>query len=128
MPTPPSIELAFARADLPRLRGCVVDCGRAGGLDPDRRYDLVLAVSEAASNAVEHGAGHGILRVWTPPGTVVCEVRDAGAVNGERRHLPGRGRTGQRGRGLLLIRRLCDQVHVFRDADGSGVRMTMLRG
>lgn len=125
---PPVAELPFGADGLAGLRRSVAGFSRDAGLDRDRRGNLVAAVSEAATNAVEHGAGHGVLRVWHGPGELTCEVHDPGPL-----HTPYFGLlvpppTSRRGRGLWLIRQLCDQSYVWSDADGTGVRMTMARG
>jgi anti-sigma regulatory factor (Ser/Thr protein kinase) len=85
-----------------------------------RGADLVLAVHEAAMNAVEHAygvdAGTVEVRVARTAAGIEAEVRDAGRWN----DAPSRG---DRGRGLPLMRTLVDAVAVARGAAGTIVRM-----
>ena len=87
-----------------------------GQLDID---DLVLAISEACSNAVEHaGADHGevTLAAEFRDADVVVTVQDAG------RWQPPHLRF-ERGRGFRILRALMDDVTVSRRGDGTEVRM-----
>ena len=129
MPFPPLPDLGRPDAVLPVDRGALADLRRrfaeavgAGGAAVDD--DLVYAVSEVATNSVEHGAGEGRVSVWTPPGEpVVCEVFDAGHLGDP---FPGvRPPTaGQlRGRGVWLARTLCAEVEVRVDPTGTRVRL-----
>jgi anti-sigma regulatory factor (Ser/Thr protein kinase) len=94
------------------LRGNDVGGRRAG--------DLVLAVHEAAMNAVEHaygpGAGTVEVRVARAGARVEVEVRDGGRWREPHRH-------GDRGRGLPLMRTLVDDVSVEPGDAGTVVRM-----
>ena len=49
----------------------------AAGCDRHRVEDLVLAVNEVATNAVEHGKGDAHLALWTGPGTRELRLRGA---------------------------------------------------
>jgi anti-sigma regulatory factor (Ser/Thr protein kinase) len=79
----------------------------------DRQLDAaVLAVNELAANSVRHGGGHGEVHVWRDADQLVCEVRDAGAIDDR---LAGRRRpTLQQigGRGLWMVNQLCDLVQI----------------
>jgi anti-sigma regulatory factor (Ser/Thr protein kinase) len=83
------------------------------------RQDLVLAVSEAASNAIEHaytpaGAGNTVdLTLWTEPDTVCIEVVDHGWW-----HRPSNQPTG-RGLGIPIMQRLVQSVLIHYDARGT---------
>jgi anti-sigma regulatory factor (Ser/Thr protein kinase) len=95
------------------LRGNDVAGRRAG--------DVLLAVHEAAMNAVEHAygpvAGTVEVRLARAGAHVEAEVRDTG------RWRETRGRHGDRGRGLPLMRTLVDEVAVERGETGTIVRM-----
>jgi anti-sigma regulatory factor (Ser/Thr protein kinase)/putative methionine-R-sulfoxide reductase with GAF domain len=86
---------------------------RRNGVDDQTIADLTLAVSEACANAVEHAYSPGpaefALRVWREDGGVTASVRDAG------RWRTPRGEN--RGRGLVIINTVMDDVHV-RSSDG----------
>ncbi len=85
---------------------------------------FVRAVDEVASNAIEYGGRSGVVRVWTSPQMMLCEVSDTGT--GLRDPLDGRlpcGRSTARGRALWLARQLCDLVEVRSDPAGMTVRL-----
>ena len=89
------------------------------GVHPHDTYDVTLAVTEAASNAIEH-----------PEDSETHDFQVDGVVHGDRLELNvrdhGRWREpapSDRGRGLLLMRGLMDQVEVDRLAHGTKVRM-----
>ncbi|NUT48522.1 MAG: ATP-binding protein, partial [Saccharothrix sp.] len=82
----------------------------AEGLSEDDRYDLLLAVNEAASNAVEHAYGpgqHGSVHIDAdarPDGSVRVAITDHGGWRVPPPTLSARGR------GLLLMRENVDEV------------------
>jgi anti-sigma regulatory factor (Ser/Thr protein kinase) len=92
------------------------------GLGGSRLLDLELAVNELAANSIVHGGGGGIVRVWSRPGYVVCEVSDSGRPRGPR---AGRRRVGpdvHGGRGLLLVDQIADLVRMSRTPAGTRVQ------
>ncbi|MCB0998434.1 MAG: SpoIIE family protein phosphatase [Acidimicrobiales bacterium] len=89
--------------------------------DERTQQDVLLAVSEAVSNAVEHGASSGtdrpIVVVATTAGDEVrITVRDHGVW---REPVP----SIERGRGIGIMRALMDDVAVERHDDGTVVRL-----
>ena len=60
-------RLDFAAGQLRRLRELVSVAARRAGLDKWRQQRLVLAVNEAAINAIEHGGG---MVTWTSSRTI----------------------------------------------------------
>jgi anti-sigma regulatory factor (Ser/Thr protein kinase) len=118
-------ELEFRRGGLHEVRRFAVERADAAGLAPNRTADLVLAVSELASNSVLHAGGGGTLRAWRERSEFLCEVRDAGRFD---EPLVGRERpTGGRssGRGLWLVNQLCDLVQLRSFASGNVARLHM---
>jgi anti-sigma regulatory factor (Ser/Thr protein kinase) len=121
-----------ARAEhLAAIRAAVRSRIAALGVGGDAADDIVLAVNEAASNAVEHA-----YRPPQPPGTVevglaaeagtlTVDVRDQGrwllreAESGERR---------LRGRGLVIMRAVLDAVRVDTGPLGTHVLATVWIG
>ncbi|MEV8443694.1 ATP-binding protein [Actinosynnema sp. NPDC051121] len=97
----------------------------AEGLSEDDRYDLLVAVNEAASNAVEHAYGPdepGLVHIDAdarPDGSVRVVVTDHG---GWRVPPPT---LSSRGRGLLLMRENVDEVQVDRGAAGTTVTLVL---
>ena len=89
------------------------------GVAPADIEDLVLAISEACSNAVEHAGvetGDVTLAVEFRDQAVVVTVQDSG------RWQPPHLRF-ERGRGFRILRALMDDVTVSRRGDGTEVRM-----
>jgi anti-sigma regulatory factor (Ser/Thr protein kinase) len=102
----------------------------AGWLAPLRLSDddtaqVVLAVDEAAANAVRHAYGPGgsgvvELTLWTEPGTLCVEVVDHGSWRPPD-ELTARGAAGDSGRGLTLMSSMADAVLIHYDDRGSRV-------
>ena len=92
---------------------------------PDAEADLVLAVSEAASNVIDHayrtgdetGDDRAVVEVffWTEPGAVLLEVVDHGRWRPPGPHAAGRGR------GIAIMQRLVDAVLIHHDTRGTRV-------
>ncbi|MGH3547627.1 MAG: anti-sigma factor RsbA family regulatory protein [Pseudonocardiaceae bacterium] len=124
---PPSsaLRLAFDRLDLlAALRVFMTSYATWAGAPSQSVEQFVQAVDEIATNAIEHGGGSGVLRVWTGPQMMSCEVTDTGT--GLRDPLAGHlppppGRTGLCG--LWLARQFCDLVEVRSDPAGTTVRL-----
>ncbi|WP_158647528.1 sensor histidine kinase [Actinoplanes sp. ATCC 53533] len=84
-----------------------------GWLPPDRVENLLLALSEVATNGIRHGGEQRELRVWLTDEAVVCEVTDDGTVppGPLAGYLPPRpGVIG--GMGLWLVQQLCDAMAI----------------
>ncbi len=121
-------RVSFGRDDMGTVRRLVSGRARQAGLGPERVADLVLAVSEVATNSVIHGGGEGTLWLWRDADALVCEVRDRGRIGDP---LVGRARPSpdQRGgHGMWLVNALCDLVQLRSLADGSIVRVTVRTG
>jgi len=82
--------------------------------------DVLVAVTEAASNAIEHGYGHDDARTVVVEGYLGAElhvtVRDRGRWTGQ-------VHSAERGRGLPLMQGVMDAVEVERSDQGTIVRM-----
>lgn len=120
---PPDVRLRFTAWRLQEVRATVEKSLTSAGFGHDRAADVVLAVNEVATNAVEHGSLEAELYVWTGADGVVCEVHDGGTLGdplpGLRPPHPGE----PRGRGVWIARQLCDLFHVWRDSAGTHVRV-----
>jgi anti-sigma regulatory factor (Ser/Thr protein kinase) len=109
--------------DLTELRDFTATELHQAGVSDTRLPDLVLAVNEAATNALVHGGGAGELRIWRDGGQVVCEVADHGSFD---EPLAGRRRPRsdwRSGRGVWLMNQLCDLVELRPTDTGTAVRL-----
>jgi anti-sigma regulatory factor (Ser/Thr protein kinase) len=93
------------------------------GMSPYRTDDLVLAINELATNAIQHAHGGGLLRVWRVPGAVICQVEDHGQI-----HDPLAGRRAPAvhadgGMGLWTVNQLSDLVEIRTSEDGTTIRV-----
>ncbi|MFF5290796.1 ATP-binding protein [Paractinoplanes globisporus] len=110
--------------DLALLREFVRAESEALGLSRLRSDLLAVAVSELATNTLQHTDGGGVVRVWGEADRVSCEVVDGGRPPGFGRAMPAADEL--RGRGLAIVERICDEVGVYPDGDGTAVRLGML--
>jgi anti-sigma regulatory factor (Ser/Thr protein kinase) len=120
-----STELEFTAASVRDARRLVAREAERTRLSRDRREDLVLAVDELATNSITHGGGRGTLSVWREDRAIACEVRDRGHIEdplvGSRPPDPER----LTGRGLWVVSRLCDRVHISSSPGRTAVRVQM---
>ena len=128
LPPPPEPlldDMVVDRGCLPRLRARVEEEALDFGLSVRRARDLVLAVSELATNSILHGGGLGRLRAWASCGNLVYELCDRGYVTdpliGRRRPAPDQ----LGGRGVWLVNEVCDLVQFRSSAFGTIVRVHM---
>jgi anti-sigma regulatory factor (Ser/Thr protein kinase) len=119
----PVLECRFDENDLTRVRHALSAAASAAGLSGSALEDFVLAVNEVTTNAVVHGGGTGLLRLWHCDAGVRCEVTDAGAgLDEEVLAGPRPPANAVRGRGLWLATQLC-QVTVYPRPQGTTVRV-----
>lgn len=111
--------------DLSHLRHEVERSAALAPLPEERRPDLVLAVSEAATNALRYDHPPRTLRLWRNGHRIVAEVSGRGRIEDP---LSGRRRPGpqaSRGWGLWVINQVCDLVELCQDAGRVRLRMHM---
>jgi serine/threonine-protein kinase RsbW len=115
------------QADLERLKEARDFAERAAadfGFDGSACYDVKLAMSEAVTNAIQHGSSSPAdpikIVVLAEPGALVFEVSDTG------RFVPRVMRRGESlsesGRGLEFMRVLMDEVDLRPGASGTLMR------
>jgi anti-sigma regulatory factor (Ser/Thr protein kinase) len=126
---PPSDRTEFVHFTLPadavhlcQLRHAMYGFLGALPLCPDRQDEIVLAVGEAAANAVEHAYRDqepGVLDVtfWTEGDALCVQVRD----HGRWREPPAGPQSVGHGLGIVLMRRLIDCVLIHHDHRGTTV-------
>jgi GAF domain-containing protein/anti-sigma regulatory factor (Ser/Thr protein kinase) len=117
---------ARMRIELPADRGSVTSARRAlarwlvgAGANDTERYELTVALGDAAANAVEHAYGPGdatfAIGAELVAGEVVIEVRDDGRWRSPRGI--------NRGRGLELMDAFTDSLEIDKSEQGTHVRM-----
>ena len=101
----------------------------AQGIDPATTTDIVLAVAELVTNAVEAARTAVELRAWAVPEGIVVEVTDDGPgfEGAPRRPLRQLDPLAERGRGLFLVHALVDDCTIESGPNGSIVRCFVAR-
>jgi anti-sigma regulatory factor (Ser/Thr protein kinase) len=126
LPLPPASPAArwFDIDTLADLRRFVVAESTRLGLARERRDDLELMAGELATNAVLHGGGQGVLRIWTESAAgLACEVSSEGRIKDPMSGREPANAHDDHGRGLLLVNHLADLVRVYTGPDGTTVRL-----
>lgn len=104
-------------------------------LDPERRFNLIIATMEAVSNAIVHGNNNQPTRkveLWveTDERTISVHVRDYGkGFDPDALPDPRLGENLFRdgGRGVFLMRALADNVEFIQHSPGMEVVITLYR-
>ena len=95
----------------------------AAGFGRDRADDVVLAVNEITTNAVEHGPGDAEVCLWSTPTGSSSRCTTEGVLSNPLPGLIAPHPAEPRGRGVWIARQLCDSLHVWADAAGTHVRL-----
>ncbi|HYH31418.1 MAG TPA: ATP-binding protein, partial [Pseudonocardia sp.] len=117
---PPDVRLSFSAWRLHEVRSTVERAMAGAGYEQERVEDVVLAVNEVATNAVEHGTPDAQLSLWTGDG-LLCEIDDGGTLRDPLPGLQAPHPSEPRGRGVWIARQLCDSLHVWADGRGTHV-------
>jgi anti-sigma regulatory factor (Ser/Thr protein kinase) len=123
-PAPLRIRLPAIPASLAVVRNHLRTWLPTAAVNASTAADVVLAVGEAAANAVEHavkGATGDVVLEVTARATdtgLALTVRDNGSW-----HAPAPGPRGQRGHGSRLMRALVDTVTITPTTQGTTVEM-----
>ena len=120
---PPDVRLPFSAWQLHEVRSTVERALAGSGCGRERAEDVVLAVNEVATNAVEHGTPEAQLSLWTGGPGLLCEVDDGGTLRDPLPGLVAPHPSEPRGRGVWIARQVCDSLHVWADGRGTHVRM-----
>ena len=125
-PLPPAPAWASEHSldeSLADLRHAVAQDPALAMLPPERRRDLVFAVNEVATNAVRHGDGACVTRMWHERDEVVTEVSSPTGIEDAMAGCRRPGADASAGRGLWLINQLCDLVELRTDSSETTLRM-----
>ena len=104
---------------LSRLRHELTDWLKVVGASPDQRGAVVLAIHEAAANAIEHARGKVTVRGVRDQGRLLLIVSNTGSWTGSRSQDIGRGS------GLALMHALMSNIEINVDPDRTTVRMRL---
>ena len=115
------LSLPAEPASVPVLRHRAAEYAAAQGVDTPVVDDVALAVSEAVTNAVKYAdaaEADGVVELAGAPrdGWLEVTVRDRGEGF-------GKGSTDGLGLGLSIIARLCSELTIVQEGDGTEVRM-----
>lgn len=120
---PPDLRLDLHSAPLNVVRATLEAALLDAGYARPRAEDVVFAVNEITTNALQHGAAPAEIHVWTTPRAFVFEVHDSGRTGDP---LPGvrPPTSAQRsGWGVWIARETCEALHMWYDTAGTHVRL-----
>jgi anti-sigma regulatory factor (Ser/Thr protein kinase) len=124
----PVLDQRFDADDLYQVRAAVGAHAAELGLRTELAHDVVIAVHELASNSVRHGPGHGRLRIWAAPQTLICEVADGDAPPADTPPIaeatpaaPDLPWPTEPGHGLWLVSKVADILAIHRSGNGTTV-------
>ena len=129
MPLGIDLQLVLPRdnATVPLVRHILQSTLTEFGVSADCVGDVLLAVTEASANVIEHSAGDDEFEVRVSVDEQRCEIRVIDAHNGFDPAIADGfpGSDAERGRGLLLMQSLMDSLE-FRSEpeEGMVVRLT----
>jgi anti-sigma regulatory factor (Ser/Thr protein kinase) len=113
--------IAVDARSLVGLRRMAAEMTARLGLSAQRRDDVLLVLTELATNSIEHARSVATVLLGTEGDHLVCQVRDTGHLTDP---LVGRRpeAAGQiRGRGLLMVNQLADLVRVHTSPQGTTI-------
>lgn len=116
-----NLRLPAEPSSVPTLRRRASQFAAEQGVGQDVVADVALAVSEAVTNAVKYAKVEGAegvveLSAATKGGWLEVRVRDRGEGF-------GKGSSDGLGLGLAIIARLCADLKIVQEGDGTEVRM-----
>ncbi|CAM4114776.1 Phosphoserine phosphatase RsbU [Mycobacterium basiliense] len=120
---PLRIETRATPDQLAGIRRQLASWLRAANVEDDEAGDIVLVISEACTNCIEHayrgnGVGTMLVDIEAVDGTIHARVVDSGSWKEPTTAVGGGGR------GLLLIRAICDSVEIDNTPGGTALDMT----
>lgn len=122
-PPPDATTIVVDTADMTGLRASAGTFAQDHGMGTARTEDLVLALTELASNSIEHARDTATVSFGVRGTRLVAQVRDRGFIADP---LVGRvpvPPTRLRGRGLLLVNQLADLVRIHTTTDSTTVEI-----
>lgn len=111
--------------DLSAVRAFVSQAAGTLGMPSDRAQQLIFAVNEVATNALQHGGGQGQVTLRRAGQRIVCDITNPGhatALDWYEGYLPPDPQR-DRGHGLWAVRQLCDLMEVDTSPGETTVRL-----
>jgi anti-sigma regulatory factor (Ser/Thr protein kinase) len=108
-------------------RRTVRDLAVRSGLSPTGQECVILATSEAVTNAWIHGRPPVLLRAWTQPGGVTIAVSDNGAGPDPLVGMLAAPSDRSSGRGMWMLHLLLSDIYHRRDQGGYTITFTVDR-
>lgn len=106
-PGPGRLDLPITEDTLHALRRRAAALARSLGMPRDRVANLMVVVSELATNAIRHGGGTGRLTVWRHGPNLHCQVSDQGpGIADPQAGSPRPDLVATCGRGLWICRQM----------------------
>ena len=111
------------------LRSAIADWAHRCGINGITAQDLVLIGNELATNVVRHGGGRGRMWLWCDDRGATCQVSDwgGGMPEPDRAGLIKVEPDSVAGRGLWLVRRMSQHMHISSGPAGTTVTVTLGR-
>ncbi|MEU9885889.1 ATP-binding protein [Sphaerisporangium sp. NPDC051011] len=117
-------ELTFCVADLPEVRDFAALQARGAGMAEEDIGDYLVAVNEAATNAVTHGSAKARLRVWREGGDLLIAVHDNGHwIIEDQPGMIAPHDYSTSGMGLWVARRLAKELVLRTGLNGTSLTM-----
>lgn len=121
-----AVVMAATPANVTKSRHQFARWLRSFVLAKPRTDEILLAVTEAVTNAIEHGSGCDgsrfvEIRAWRHDQSMIATVSDSGHWISPTSRPPGVHT--HRGRGLILIDAFADNVDIVRAVDGTRITM-----
>jgi anti-sigma regulatory factor (Ser/Thr protein kinase) len=119
------LRLPCTARSVRETRIAITGLARVARMPEEKIHELQLAVSEAATNAVQHGRDHdGELLVQASAADGALQVWITDRSGGMRPRIDPHGL----GLGLPIMASVTDQLEVITDREGTTVKMTFLFG
>ncbi len=123
-----NLRLLAEPSQLGTARRFAQTAAEAFGFDSQESYAFKFAASEAVANAIEHGqpCHDGTIRMWISEerSTLTLHVQDCGTFLPK---APTAGNDGSRGRGLMFMAAMVDEVELEPSPRSTVVRLTKKR-
>jgi anti-sigma regulatory factor (Ser/Thr protein kinase) len=121
------LRLPASSSQLTVARRYAEDAAAAFGLNHDECFEFAVAVNEAVTNAIRHGApdarGEVHLSILESADHITCVVRDCGRFTAS----VGATASSEHGRGFTLMTALMDAVQLSIASGNTTVRLTKAR-